>query len=159
MKNLFFTVVVVLILGLISCGKTAGDVPVKVKSAFAEKYPGAKDVDWDMEEEGEWEAEFEINEQEMSANFTSDGAWKESEYTIEESELPSAVKDTLNTKFSGFDIEKAEISETMDGRFYEIQMEKEENEMGITIDSQGNVIIKSLDEQDEEAEESEEEHE
>ncbi len=44
-------------------------VPAAVKTAFGKKFPTAKKVDWGKEGKTQWEAEFELNEKDISANF------------------------------------------------------------------------------------------
>ncbi len=69
------------------------NVPAAVKTAFSKKFPTVKKVDWDKEGKTQWEAEFELNEKDMSANFDLQGNWKETETDIEEDEVPALIKD------------------------------------------------------------------
>ncbi|MEO6758998.1 MAG: PepSY-like domain-containing protein [Saprospiraceae bacterium] len=57
-----------------------------------------KDVDWGMEKNGQWEAEFDQNKVEMSANFSADGKWVETETEMKVADLPAAVKNALKGK-------------------------------------------------------------
>lgn len=137
--------IMVLILGMIIVfsqvhAQTSANVPEKVKTAFAEKFPGAKDVIWDKEDDAEWEAEFSLNDKEYSANFSVDGTWKETEYEISESELPAAVKERLKNDFADCDIEEIEISETADGKTYEFALEKDETDIEVAILPNGEVV-------------------
>ncbi len=72
--------------------------PQAVVAAFNQKFPGMKDVDWGMEKNGEWEAEMDQNGVEMSANFSADGKWVETETEIKKTELPTAVITALKGK-------------------------------------------------------------
>src|SRR5216683_4680125 len=65
-------------------------VPAAVQKAFEQKFPKATKVGWGKENEKEWEAEFTFNGSKLSANFTSDGVWVETEKEIAISELPKA---------------------------------------------------------------------
>ena len=132
-------------------------VPKAVKEAFAKKFPSAKKVHWDKESDKEWEAEFKMDKMEYSANFMEDGTWKETEHEIDKNNIPQTVMNTLNTSFAGYEIEESEISETNKGAVYEFEIEKDETEMEVAIDSNGKVVKKqSSDEEDEEGEEAEE---
>jgi len=147
--------VTVLMLGSVmvlsqACAQKKSNVPEKVKSAFSQKFPTAKKVKWDKENENEWEAEFKMNGEEYSANFTSDGIWKETEHEIEKSDISTAVKQTLDKEFAGYDIEEVEVSETMDGKVYEFAMEKGETEMEVAISPDGKVVKKEVKKEDEE---------
>ncbi|MAZ28501.1 MAG: hypothetical protein CL868_15675 [Cytophagaceae bacterium] len=121
-------------------------VPQAVKDAFAKKFPTAKKVDWEKENDKEWEAEFKMNKVEYSANFTEDGTWMETEHKIEENEIPQAVMASLKSNFTGYEIEEAEISETTKGTVYEFEIEKGKSEMEVTIDNNGKVIKKQSEE-------------
>ncbi|MEO6040197.1 MAG: PepSY-like domain-containing protein [Saprospiraceae bacterium] len=72
--------------------------PQAVATAFQQKFPNVTDVDWSQEKNGEWEAEFEQNEVDMSANFSADGKWLETETEIKISELPAPVRTALTGK-------------------------------------------------------------
>lgn len=128
---------------------TKDKVPQAVKDAFAKKFPTAKKVDWEKENDKEWEAEFKLNKVEYSANFLQDGTWKETEHEIKESEIPQAVLTSLKSNFPGYEIEEAEISETAEGTVYEFEIEKGKSEMEVTIDSNGKVIKKQSEEESE----------
>lgn len=120
------------------------EVPQAVKSAFSIKFPAAKKVQWEKENESEWEAEFKMEGAEYSANFSEDGSWQETEHEIKKNEVPANIVSVLNAKFPGYKIEKAEISETAEGKFYEFELEKGKEEMEVTIDMNGKVIQKEL---------------
>ena len=77
------------------------NVPAEVSKAFAAKFPNATEVKWGKENAKEYEAEFKINNVPVSANFGTDGSWKETETTIKASELPAEVTKSVNTKYPG----------------------------------------------------------
>lgn len=126
---------------LTACGQTQ-KAPQKVQSAFTLKFPGAKNIKWDKENETEWEAEFKLERKEYSANFTSEGVWKETEYEIKESEIPAAIKQILDTEFNGYEIEESEISETSKGKVYEFELEQGEINIEVAITLEGKIIKK-----------------
>ena len=115
-------------------------VPQKVQAAFAKKFPTVKKVKWDKESANEWEAEFRFNKTEYSANFTSDGTWKETEYAIDKKEIPANIKAALSQKFKGYKIDEADISETMNGKVYEFDIEKGNIKKEVAIDFSGRVV-------------------
>lgn len=120
------------------------DAPKKVEEAFAKKFPTVKKVKWDKENDTEWEAEFKMKGTEYSANFMEDGTWKETEHEIKKNAIPANVKTSLDTEFSGYKIEEAEISETSEGSVYEFELEKGEQTMEVAIDTNGKVIKKGM---------------
>ncbi len=130
----------------------AQSTPTKVKEAFNAKFPNAKSVEWDKENDSEWEAEFKLNGIEYSANFSSNGNWKETEHEVKVSELPKAVVNTLSNEFSGYEIEDAEMVETPEFTGYEVEIEKGEETMEVVLDHSGKVIKKKVKEEDDEDE-------
>ena len=72
--------------------------PTAVVTAFNQKFPDMKDVDWGLEKNGQWEAEFDQNGVDMSADFSAEGTWLETETEIKVADLPAAVKTALNGK-------------------------------------------------------------
>ncbi|MCM4157938.1 PepSY-like domain-containing protein [Gramella sp. AN32] len=121
-------------------------VPQAVKDAFAKKFPTVQKVDWEKENDIEWEAEFKMNKVAYSANFLEDGIWQETEHEIKISDVPQNILSSLKTNFPGYEIEEAEMAETPEGKVYEFEMEKGKKEMEITIDSNGKVLNKELEE-------------
>ena len=101
--------VVVLSFGILStsCAQNQKAAPAAVQAAFKAKFPTVQKAKWDLENEGEWEAEFKSGGKEMSANFKTDGAWMETETELEESNLPQAVKDAIAAQFAGYKAEEA----------------------------------------------------
>lgn len=136
--------------GAFAQGQTKKDVPVAVKSAFAEKFPSAKKIKWDMESAMEWEAEFKMDGREYSANFLTDGTWQETEHEIKTADIPESIKQILAQDFAGFKIEEVEISEKSDARAYEIAVEKGEEEWELVFDINGKLLEKkAIEEEDE----------
>jgi hypothetical protein len=142
MKQVIFLFGLMLLVLTQACAqKTA---PKLVENAFSEKFPTAKNVKWDKENEKEWEAEFKMNGKEFSANFLTDGTWQETEHEISKNEIPVAVKKVLDTDFEGFKIEEAEISETTNGKVYEVLIEKGETTKEVVFSEEGKIISKKL---------------
>lgn len=148
MKNLILTMVLTLTISTVSCAQEK-DVPQKVKTAFNQKFPNAKRVSWEMEDETEWEAEFKMNGKEYSANFSLNGEWKETEYEIKKSEIPANIRAILDQNFDDYDIEEAEIAESASGKSYEFEIEVDDQEFEVAIDAQGKLTKKLESEEDE----------
>lgn len=118
--------------------------PTAVKKAFSQKFPTAKKIKWDKEDTTEWEAEFKMNGQEYSANYTAEGIWKETEHEISKSKLPAVVKSTLNNEFKGYDIDESEVSETAKGVVYEFTLEIDNKNLEVAVSSEGKVIKREV---------------
>ena len=148
MKTVKLIVIAFLAISINACAQKV-NVTEKVKTAFEQKFPNAQKVKWSKENETEWEAEFRFKGEEYSANFTSDGVWKETEHEIETSAIPVNVKQTLDAEFAGYKIEEAEISETAEGSVYEFALEKDEQDMEVAISPDGMVKKKEVIKEDE----------
>ena len=143
--------VLISIMAFTACGQKK-NVPAKVKTAFSQKFPNATKVEWGRENAKEWEAEFKMDGKNYSANYDNNGNWMETEYRVSENELPSAVKSTLSSKYASSKILVAEISETKDGKVYEVLLKTngEKSEVVLTTDGK---VLKQKEEKDEEDDE------
>lgn len=120
MKTLKSILALLLITGAAACSQ-AQDVPAAVKQAFKQKFSQASRVEWGKENATEYEAEFELNGTNMSANFTADGTWKETEMEMDAAELPEAVRQTLQRDFAGIHVNGAARIENSKGTLYEVE--------------------------------------
>jgi hypothetical protein len=124
--------------GFSACDQTK--VPEAVKTAFNKKFPAAKEVEWGMEGKTLWEAEFELNEKDMSANFDLQGNWKETETDLEKGDVPTVVMNVLNAKFPGYKVKDAAFTETTKFSAYEIVIKNGENKKEVVIDKTGQIL-------------------
>ena len=74
-------------------------IPVVVKNAFEEKYPGIK-ANWDREG-SDYEANFTHNGRAMSTVIDKNGTIVETEIEISVSELPERVRDYMKKNYPG----------------------------------------------------------
>ncbi|MEH6406046.1 MAG: PepSY-like domain-containing protein [Leeuwenhoekiella sp.] len=123
-------------------GSISKDVPKVVKESFMKKFPKAKSVSWDQENQSEWEAEFKMDGMEYSANFTNQGDWKETEHEIKQNDVPQNVMASLKKEYSGYKIKESEISETVEGMVYEFEVSKSGKTMEVAIDKNGKMVKK-----------------
>lgn len=140
MKNLPFLIALAFTMQSCAQSTEGKSVPEKALTAFKAKFPDVKKVEWEMENDSEWEAEFKWKGKEYSANFNNEGEWLETEYKIKESEIPSNIRATLDRNYTDYEIEEPEIAETPSGKSYEMEIERGEEEFKVTIDSKGNLI-------------------
>lgn len=121
MKKLVMIVSIVLLCG---CA-FAGTPPDAVKKAFAKKFPTAIKVSWGVEGPKEWEAEFIFEGNRISANFSEDGTWLETEREIKAANLPKAVLAAVKSKYSDWKIAEADKTESSKhGTIYEVDLKK-----------------------------------
>ncbi len=140
MKNLLLVSAFATLVSINVCGQADKDLPAVVKSAFTQKFPSSTSVKWGKEGDNEWEAEFKMGGKEYSANFDNKGQWLETEYEISESEIPTAVKASLDKQFASFKISESEISETVKGKFYEFEIKNGAEKKEVSIDMSGTII-------------------
>lgn len=115
----------------------AGTPPTSVLNSFKLKFPNATNVKWGKENAQEWEADFNFNGGKLSANFTSDGKWIETEKEIKSSDFPTEVNNAIQTKYPGWKITEADQTETLKfGLIYEadIQLGKLKKEVSFMPD-------------------------
>lgn len=99
--------------------------PKAVSDAFIKKFPTATKVSWGVEGPKEWEAEFTLNGDKISANFGQDGTWLETEQEIKAANLPKAVSASVKMKYSDWKIAEADKTETAKhGTIYEVDLKK-----------------------------------
>ena len=123
---------------IISC-TSVKDLPIAVNEAFARKFPNADNPKWDKENDDEWEAEFKLDGEEYSANFTNDGQWLETEHEVELSEVPQNIMAVLTDKYPDFKLKEIEISESAEGTFYEFEIKTNGSALEVAIDKTGKI--------------------
>ena len=124
--------------------------PQTVVKSFQSKFSNAQDVKWAMEGQNEWEAEFKMNGESISATFDKAGKWLETEKEMKKADLPAEVFKSLALRFEGFEIEEVESIETPDFKGYEASLEKRETEVEVLIDKSGEISIKKVKVEDDE---------
>lgn len=140
MKNLILVIAASALICLNVSAQTSKNVPVSVKAAFSQKFAKATDVKWGKEGKTEWEAEFKMNGKAYSANFDNKGAWMETENAITASEIPAAVKITIDKDYAGYKMKVSEISETAKGKVYEFEFVKGKVSKEVALDINGKIV-------------------
>ena len=124
-------------------------IPERVKKAFAAKYPNVKNVKWDLEKQGQYEAEFKLAKVKTSVLIDENGSVLEVENEINKKELPQAVQNTLKTDFSGYEIEEMEKVEANGVVTYEMDAEQGKEEFELVFDVNGKLLSKEVEKEDE----------
>jgi Putative beta-lactamase-inhibitor-like, PepSY-like len=115
--------------------------PAAVKAAFKQRFPTVTKVSYDHEKNGEYEAEFKMDGVKMSANFTPEGAWRETEREIAATALPAAVSQSIAAKYPKATIVGAAKIETVDkGTRYEADLKTGLKKSEVLFDESGNVV-------------------
>ncbi|TSA32584.1 MAG: hypothetical protein D4R64_15705 [Porphyromonadaceae bacterium] len=119
------------------------DVPEAVKKAFVSRFAEAKSIKWSSESVTEFEAEFKLNGNEMSANFDPQGTWMETESELTASDLPPTVLKSIQTDFNGFKIKEIAKIETPDqGISFEVAIKKAKEQFELVLDGSGKLLKK-----------------
>lgn len=140
-----FLVIVVLTLVIIGSGHLNAQIrkiPSAVTEAFKAKYPDAADVEW-KDKLTNFKASFKMNGENYEAKFNNKGEWQQTEKSIEESQLPGAVKDGLGkSKYSEWEISSAAHIEYKDKKEeYRILVKKNDIEKKyLFFNSQGKLL-------------------
>lgn len=118
-------VMMILAIVMINSCAFASTPPKAVSDAFMKKFPAATKVSWGKEGPKEWEAEFTLNGEKISANFGLDGSWVETELEIKAVNLPKAVAASIKMQHSDWKIAEADKTETAKhGTIYEVDLKK-----------------------------------
>ena len=136
MKNVLAMLVLVLFSTFATAQKSPKGIPAEVIAAFQKQFPNVNEVEWEKED-GNYEAEFKINNIENSALFNSKGDLIETEAEIQLSELPAGVIDYVKTNYSGKKVKEA--SKITDAAGI-LTFEAEVKGMDLIFDSQGKFI-------------------
>ena len=133
MSALFSTI------SLAACAQSV-KVPEAVKTAFANKFPGAT-AEWGKENSKEYEAEFKLDGKSMSANFLTDGTWLETEAEISMTDVPSAVKTAVEKKYPGAVISKVYKIDNSKGELtYEAEIKTSGKKKELVLKADGTII-------------------
>lgn len=138
MRKLFL---IILSIALTCICSLAGTPPAAIQKAFEQKFPKATKVTWGRENQKEWEAGFTFNGGKLSANFTNDGAWVETEKEITVSEFPKAVTDAIQKKYPGWKITEADRTETAkNGLIYEADIKSGMHKKEVAFKEDGTAV-------------------
>ena len=115
----------------------AQDATKAVKEGFAKKFPTAKSVKWEKENDKEYEASFTLDGTKQSANFSNDGIWLETETEIKIADLPQAVTTAITNKYADWKIVGASKIETATEVKYEADIKKGKIKKEVLLSAEG----------------------
>jgi Putative beta-lactamase-inhibitor-like, PepSY-like len=117
------------------------NVPAAVQTAFTAKYPGIT-PEWESQPYG-YEAIFSQNGIEYEAEFSSNGQWLETEYEVQDNQFPPQVLQRVKQEYPGYAITKREIEITPRGTFYEVEVERDGQQIERYYDKNANPVQNS----------------
>ena len=138
-----YTMLLLFIAFITSCLNTANaqDTPKAVKEAFAQKYPGEDDPDWEKDSHGNFEAHFKKNGEKYRADFAPNGQWIETENSVKWKDLPKAVQDAIERLYEDEDISELEfVDSATKGKFYDVEFKRKGKNKDVMFRTDGTRI-------------------
>ncbi len=121
-------------------------VPEVVERVFEKQYPDAKDVEWEVDSNGYWEADFSLEDVKYRADFRESGQWIETETSIEFSELPDAVQTAVRESYPDEDISEVEkVDSALRGVFFDVEFERAGKNQDVEYLANGERVKKVVD--------------
>ena len=140
MKKIIVIAIAILSSNMIFAQKTK-DVPAPVKAAFQKQYPNVSKVEWEKED-GNYEAEFDINKIENSVLYDSSGKLLETEMEIQLKDLPAGVLEYVQTNYKGQKVKEAAKITDANGT---VTFEAEIGKMDVIFDEKGKFLKEKKD--------------
>ncbi len=138
MKTLFLAFAATTMIWVDAPAQSVKNPPVRTKTAFEQKFPGALQVKWGKENSSEYEAEFVLGTTKMSANFTTDGKWLETESTIPVNQIPATVSSSIAKLFPDSTVLEADRIERAEKNIlYEIVLKTGTKKKELLFDEKG----------------------
>ena len=119
------------------------NVPSAIAANFRALFPTARDIDWDVSNDV-YKVDFEINNVDYDAWYRQDGTLLMYKFDISRSTLPTAVKNSISTQFSGYVIEDAEKVLKPNSVGYFVELESRNIEEDAYFSEDGIYISKSF---------------
>jgi len=140
MKRIF--IILFLCIGILATTNAQKNkVTQAAEKAFAQKFPTAKEVKWEMESKDDYEASFVMDGKKGSANFSGKGDWMETEMGIPQANTPKAVMDGFNKAFAGATIKEVYKIESKEGKnYFEIEYSLKGKTKEAKLDPTGKVM-------------------
>jgi hypothetical protein len=137
MKSLFAIFAVVFVVGCANAQKLKeAQVPAPVVSSFHKMYPDLKDYQWNLED-GNYEAEYDVNKMEAAVSFDKNGNLIETEKEIAVKDLPAGCAAYVSKNYPGTTIKEAsEITDAKGVKTYEAETKAGD----LVFDTNGNFL-------------------
>lgn len=107
--------------------------------ALEVNYRGAKQVSWEDEGDGNFEAAFTFEGKNLEATFSSTGEWLETEEAIDLSDLPRPAFNAVESAYESFEVTEVEMVQSPDFSGYEIEIKVQGKIIEVHVNAQGEV--------------------
>ncbi len=115
-----------------------GTLSKTITDFIAQKYSGAKIKESEYNK-GYLEVEIYHERREKEVRFTAADKWVDTSWDVRRSELPKAVTDKLASAYASYEIDDIEFIQTATGDYYEIELEKNDQEITLHIRADGSI--------------------
>ncbi len=115
--------------------------PAIVSETFQKKYPGENDPDWEIDANGNYEAQFKKKGEKYRADFNPEGTWIETENSIKKKNLPEVIKDIIKTDYPDYEITEVErVDHATKGIFYDVEFKQKGKNKDVMFTEEGTII-------------------
>lgn len=123
---------------LLSCSPDLREskVPSVVRNTLVARFAGATAVEWEKARQN-YEAEFKVDTVSYAALINPGGSLVRFKREVPLATLPSSVQQTLQSQYSGYEVEDAEIIEEGGQAHYQVEVEKGLKEMRLVLTPNG----------------------
>lgn len=116
---------------------SASDVPKSVMNTFNSTFPNANDVEWEKKGK-EYEADFEVQNIDYSARFSSNGKLIMQKQDVLELDIPEAIGTAIQKDYEGYHIDDVERIE-MDGKeYFQVELDGKMRDQKVVFSPDGN---------------------
>jgi len=116
-------------------------VPQSVMANFQQKYPDENNPEWEIDANGNWEAQFKVNGEKYRADFLPNGLWIETENSIKKKNLPDAIKKAIHNDYSDRKITEVErVTHHSKGLFYDVEFKQKGKNKDVEYREDGTVV-------------------
>ncbi len=144
MKTLPFLLATLIIFSLNQCTsneeETTPQTPESVLTAFSKMFPEATEVEWDAEDENNWEAEFILGENSMEAEFSREGAWLKTETELHKVDIPEVVIEAILAKYPKCEWRGFEEVRSENFLAYEVELIYQGEEIELMVTGSGQIL-------------------
>ncbi len=115
------------------------EIPEDIKTAFKDRYKGAKKVEWVIKED-RYKVNFEYKGQEMFTYLDRHGLWIKSFTRLAQEDLPDAVTTFLQSEYPDYSLTKFYLKDTPDGQSYTVAAKGKNEYVWLEFDEKGQLL-------------------
>ena len=148
MKKLWMGVALLLATGFSAIAQhPPRGVPAVVLNAFQQKFPKARQVEWDQRKDGNFEVEFNIGGagRDQKAFISPGGEVLKHEEELASSSLPEAIKNQLRNAFNGYRVDEVKKVDEAGKITYVVDLESRSGDLQVLFDPQGKILKERMD--------------